>query len=289
MEFFAGKIPDDQLKKTATKLYKIYKPEVVSITQEYDGISDPLKQHLTGVTSKLLNEGKGVADVAWYISVNYGIEKESVKVMVRKVAEKPLEQVEAAVKAMQLLGVGEFIGGCEITEPMSDLKAQNVSYCQGILEKKGELLNDGASILHAMGHQEIEVFNKQEDGNWKTIIKLATDAGENNEEKLQGVTDILGEMMTCTYPHGAVVSCELSGENGQKLPISDQDKLRKSALFLSSIDNVSLLDKACVPYALKHAMESAKKKNETSQPWTTIPYPQEVEDWNTIVCSKILA
>ena len=289
IEFFAGKIPADQLKKTANKLYKLYKPEVVRITQQYDGISAPLKEHLKGVASKLLNEGKGVADTSWYISVNYGIEKESVKVMVREVAEKPLEQVEAAVKAMQFLGVGEFIGGCRIIEPLSSLTPQNVSYCQGILEKKGELTVSGASILHAMGHQEIEVFSDLTDSKWETKIVLETDGGEGNKEKLQGVWDILGNFMNCQYPGGKVVTCQLSGKNSQKLPIADQDKLRKAALFLSSIDNVALLDKGCIPYALKHAMQSAKKKNETTQPWTTIPYPNEVEDWNKIICSKILA
>ncbi|KKK54663.1 hypothetical protein LCGC14_3082430, partial [marine sediment metagenome] len=152
-----------------------------------------------------------------------------------------------------------------------------------------ELENDGASILHAMGHQEIEVFNKQENGNWQTVINLASDGGENNKEKLQGSWEILNDMLECNYPGGNILSCKLTGENGQKLPISDQDKLRKTALFLSSIDNVALLDKACVPYALKHAMESAKKKNETTKPWTIMPYPNEVADWNTIVCSKILA
>ncbi|KKN28448.1 hypothetical protein LCGC14_0854160 [marine sediment metagenome] len=289
MEFFAYKMPADQLKKTADKLYKIYKPEVVRITQDYSQLHADLKKHLEGVASKLLNEGKGVADVAWYISVNYGIEKESVKVMVRKVAEKPLEQVEAAVKAMQLLGAGEFIGGCEITEPISDLRPQNVAYCQGVLEKKGELENSGASILHAMGHQEIRVFNDITDSKWETKMVLETDGGENNEEKLQGVWDILNNIMNCQYPGGTVVTCQLSGSDGMTLPISDQDKLRKTALFLSSIDNVAQLDKGCIPYALKFAMEAAKKKNETSQPWTVNVYPKEVEDWNTIVCSKILA
>ena len=291
IEFLSIKqlVPADQLKKTADKLYKIYKPEVVRITQDYSQLHAEVKKHLEGVASKLLNEGKGVADVAWYISVNYGVEKESVKVMVRKVAEKPLVQVEAAVKAMQLLGVGEFIGGCEITDPMSKLTPQNVAYCQGVLEKKGELEQSGASILQTMGHQEITVFNDLTGSKWETKIVLESDGGEGNQEKLQGVWDILGNMMNCQYPGGKVVTCQLSGEDGMTLPIADQDKLRKTALFLSSIDNVALLDKECIPYALKHAMEAAKKKNETSQPWSVGVFPKEVEDWNSIVCSKIMA
>ena len=95
-------------------------------------------------------------------------------------------------------------------------------------------------------------------------------------------------MLECDYPGGSVLNCKLSGEDGHALPIADQDKLRKSAIFLSKIDNVALLDKECIPYALKHAFEQTKNINQTSQPWTIVPFPNEVEDWQTIVCSKIM-
>ena len=134
-----------------------------------------------------------------------------------------------------------------------------------------------------------KVLAQREPRFFSVVKNVVTDGGKNNVKKLQGVWDILNNMLECNYPGGNILSCKLSGEDGQKLSIADQDKLRKTALFISSIDNVALLEKECIPYALKHAMESAKKKNETSKPWTVNVYPKEVEDWNAIVCSKILA
>ncbi len=289
IEYLSPKVPAEQLKKSATKLYKIYKPEVVRGKMEYDAVSLPLKNHLKALADKMLGEGKSVADTAWYISTNYAIEEEGVKAMVREVASKPLAQVKAAVKAFQFLGVGQYIGGCEITEQMTDLNPQNIAYCQGVLDKGGKLEESGMKVTHDTPTQEITVEPILKDSKWEVDF-FYTDK-DKSAERLAGVNQILGDLLDgCAhYPYGNTVSCKLSGQDGMELSIADQDKIRKVALFLSEIDNVGKLDAKCIPYALKYAFEQAKKKNETSKPWSINQFPNSVEDWTSIVCSKILA
>ncbi len=292
IEFFAGKMSEDKLKKTANKLYKLYRPDVVRGGMTIEEASTELVNHLKSIAGMMLQQGKSIADTAWYISTNYALDKASVRGMVKKVAEKPLSQVEAAVKAMQLIATGDYIGGCQVEEPMDQLTAQNISYCQGVLEKKATLNEAGSEVYHKMATQIVDVNSTSEIAKWMVDLNYSEKAMAGNwKDRLDGVLDTLIEMgFSCEQVlNSAAVNCHLEGKDGMAMPILEQDRVRKAALFLSSVDNVSKLDAACIPYALKYAAESAKKKNETSQPWTVNVYPKEVEDWNTIVCSKLLA
>lgn len=292
IEFFTGKMSGDILKKTANKLYKLYKPDVIRGGMTIEEASTQLVSHLKNIASKLLEEGKSIADTAWYISTNYAFDKTSVREMVKKVAEKPLSQVEAAVKALQLIATGDYIGGCQVEEPMDQLTAQNVSYCQGVLEKKATLNEAGSQVYHKMGTQVVTTKSTSDLAEWMIELNYDETAEVGSwKDRIKGVNEILQEMgFNCYYEEpDTFLGCKLTGEDGAAMPILEQDRVRKAALFLSSVDNVSQLEAQCVPYALKYAAEAAKKKNETSQPWTVGVFPKEVQDWNTIVCSKILA
>jgi hypothetical protein len=291
MEYFSGKVPDVELKKMVKKLYDIYRPDRQKELTALSTMPMEFQQYLRKLADKMLEEGKSVPDVAWYISTNYSIEKASAREMVNKVATKPLQQVDAAVKAMQLIAPGEFIGGCHIQETLTELSAQNVAFCQGVLGKKGTLYQSGYAADNIMKNHFVATATNFENGSWKTKLTWGMNSGEKETKlfRLKVGEKIVGEFDfdECTE-QGTDLSCVLTGSTGKNLPIADQDKIRKAALFLSGIDNVGNLDQGCIPAALTFAAEQAKSKNKTSKPWTVDQFPDKTEDWNTIVCSKIL-
>jgi len=291
MEFLGDQGDPKLILKKAKKIYNIYKPELRPVIHPYDELNPSLKGHLEKLAAKLLSEGKSQEDTAWYIAHNYSVDKTSVKPMVGEIAEKPLSQVELAVQAMKVLGAGEYIGGCELATQPLKLVPQTVAYCQGILNKEGTI-DDGDLITHKSDSQVIDIATQILDSKWNTDIIYHTTLADNWETRLHGLpdilTDLLGDDSECIQPAGldSVLKCGIKGSDGMSVSVADQDRLRRAAIFLSSIDNVAKLEESCIPKALQYAKEKSININQTSKPWTVNIFPDKVEDWDKIVCSK---
>jgi hypothetical protein len=290
-EFLSDEGDPKLILKKAKKIYDIYKPELRPVIYPYAELNPAVKAHLDNVAAMMLAEGKSQEDTAWYIAHNYSVDKDTVKPVVHEIAKKPLSQVELTVKAMKLMGVGEYIGGCELVEKPTKLVPQTVAYCQGIMDKKGKT-GPGEVVVHQGNTQLVNIVTNILDSKWESTLVYAESKKEDNwQERLDGLPDILadllGENSECVQVGvESSITCIMKGTDGMAVSIADQDRLRRAALFLSQIDNVAKLEKSCIPKALQFAKEKAINVNQTSKPWTVSPYPNKVEDWEQVVCSK---
>lgn len=278
--------------KKAKKLYKIYEGEIRKVYVPYDGLNATLKAHLEGMAEEMLAGGKSQEDTVWYLHHNYSVEKESLKPMVRKLALKPLDQTKYILEAFKTLGIGEELAGCMVKSGLEELTPSVVAYCQGATapigqKSKAEILGAGRDIIHQMVGQGVDVTTTPTDlAKWLTKIAYGTSKDGNWKERIEGIKETMESWkFSCDDQDiPGNMYCTLQGEDGGSLPIADQDRIRRAALFLSMIENVDQLPKECIPKAIKYFKEKAVNANQTNKPWTVPAYPSSVEDMAKMIC-----
>lgn len=278
--FYSDKTDPAKLTTKVNKLFKLYEPEH-KVKVDFHSLNKPVQEHVKNKAWAYLNKGKTIHDIAWYLSKNYSIDKESLLPIVRELSQKPLKQVAHMVELIEKTEVGQKIGGCTVEDELTNLKPTIVSYCQGAYSEDGfkaGIYDGGTSVSHSTPSKIIDV---QEDGNGGEFnLSLYTESNSFliNKE----LVDIMGKLgFNCAKSPNLI--CNLTGENGESMSIANQDKVRKAALLLTAIDGIEQLDDSCVPKALQYAYEKAKQNNKTSKPWTIPPYPHKKEDWQKVL------
>lgn len=287
-------------KKAAAKLYELHHPEGVLMTQDFHKLPTWVQMNLRNLASKMLSQGKTQEDTAWYISYNYHLQEDGVKQMVKNQAKKPVgDQQKLIETTIKILNVGEKLFGCDIADAgLGKVTPSTVSYCQGVIAEIGKLPDaktedEGTTIYHNTDSQEISVKSEVSAGNWRTKIHYDQTSTGNWKERLEGVDKVLQDLGFKCEPDPAVPSgalkCDKDGAGEANLSINEMDLIRRSALFLSSIDKVAQLPKTCIPQAIDYAAEHARSVNKVSKPWSVSVYPGSVSDWMSTVCNKIMS
>ncbi len=292
-QLFGSIVGEAKMKKTADKLYKLYHPDEEVMTKPLTVMPIWVQNKAKAVAESMLNSGKTQEDTAWYIAYNYHLTKESVKHMVNALAKIPISKTEELLKAFKILGIGKELGGCTVDNGgLSNIKGQTVSYCQGVVAPIGskpvaKIFNEGERVDHTTDHQKIIINTKAEEKTWETSLDFTQNgAGENPVEHVSRVLRDWG--FSCEKAElPSQLICQYRGSNGQTMSIEDQDSLRRTALFLSMIDNIPLLPGSCIPKAMEYAKNHAIAVGKTSKPWTVAVFPSSVEEWNSKVCEKV--
>lgn len=268
--------------------YEEYHPQAAPMPSLYM-MPEALLKHLQKKAQAMLKDGKSVEDTIWYISYHYNLDKPSVATMVSNLAAKPLPQVAQALEVLKNLTEGEKIGGCVIKDGLDELQPGTVAYCQGVTAGFGktpdaQITDSGKKVEHKIDGK-LSTVNSNSNGTWTTDIEY--NPGSNEQPLLADISAVLADYgLHCMYGDGTV-KCQIEGIGAQSMPIADQDKLRKAALFLSMTENIDKLPAVCVPKAVAFAKEHAIGINKTGKPWTVPIHPSTVEEWEKTVCAKM--
>lgn len=290
--YFSDKIDEKALAKKVNDLIKLYKPDY-RLELTYDAMTTGLQDFLKNLAWQKLNEGKGIHDVAWYISKNYAMNKASVLPMVKEQAEKPLEQVASMLVFLEQTEPGNKIGGCKVDTKLTDLRPTIVSYCQGAYSEPpytAGIFGTGAIATHTLPTKYIQLNETGDGGEFKLHLHTA-ESGQDWSKVDPEIAKVLQDLgFSCkeiTAKAGSFINCDLTGEDKGKLSIANQDRIRKAALLLSSVEGIPELSPECIPKAVAYAFEQARNKNQTSKPWSIPPYPKTKKEWDEVVCSKL--
>jgi hypothetical protein len=287
------KIFGEQYKKYADKLWKLYHTDEAVMTTSLYSLPEWAQVKAKNAAQGMLDSGKTQEDTIWYISYHMNLTKESVEHMVKALAKIPISETEQLLAAFKTLGIGEELGGCKVkSDTLGNLTGQTVSYCQGVLspigkEAEAEIKGAGTSVYHDGEHQGTVVNTEINDKTWSTRLTYGRDGeGQNIAETVARTLREWG--FNCEeHPQTHNLSCHYRGSDGHTMSIEDQDSLRRTAVFLSSIDNVALLPPSCIPAAMEYAKNHAVGIAKTSKPWTVNVFPHSIEDWNNLVCKKV--
>jgi hypothetical protein len=300
LEYFKGKMDEPTLKQKVKEAFKLYQPEYKPEASTYEQQGAAFQSWLKAYTWEQLNKGKGIHDIGWQIAHYFNIAKDSVMPMIREQSVQPLTQVAALIEMIKAKPP-KMIGGCQVkakedgSPDIDELKPTAVAFCQGLYNNApqnytADLIGGGKQALAVQSNQVIA--GKEEGGGGQFQFEIKKGNIPTDDPKWQPVDAevmlLLNEMgFNCAIDDKQVMSCQLTGANGSSLSIASQDTIRKAALFLSRLEGIQELDAKCRPAAVQYARNQAKQANQTSKPWSVMPYPKSKADWEQIVCSKL--
>jgi hypothetical protein len=291
---FEGGTYKANLNTTASKLWKMYHPDTVGMTQTLNKMPSWILQKLNHIAESMLMKGKTVEDTIWWIAYNFNVTKESVAPMVNSYAQKPIQQESNLIAiATKIIAKDKKLAGCFIDSPLDKLMPSTVAYCQGVTAPIGKIADaiatlSGKGVIHTSEHQKINLITNSVDDKWDSKLGIQLEQEGNVQPKLEGIIEVLtGWKLQCKQDSNHSIYCTYGSQDGMSMSIEQADDLRKTAIFLSSIDNIHLLDPVCIPKAILYAKEHSKGINSTSKPWSVPCYPNSIEEWEKVVCSKM--